>query len=231
MTLAGVDRGMIRVLVVKDWQVYKKQLAGYLAGLLLALSLIGTGKPWPFNAGALLLVVLLVSTGFFAIGHLVVNERKENTLPFVMSLPVSPLDVFIAKLIAGLLIYLVPFVVVVATTILLVLATSLPDGLLMYAMLVYFFMLMSYCVALCAAIAVTSEGWNLFLQMALMTMLSPFMIWAGSLEAISANIRTERIAWSPAVAGVFGGEIVVTALALAVTCWYHTRKSTVLQSS
>lgn len=231
MTLSGHNSHMIRLLVVKDWQVYQKQLAGYLAGLLLALSLIGTGKPWPFNAGCLLLLVLLVSTGFFAIGHIVVNERKENTLPFVMSLPVSSLDVFIAKLIAGLLIYLVPFLVVLATTILLVLATGLPDGLLMYAMLVYFFMLMSYCVALCAAIAVTSEGWNIFIQMALMTMLSPFMIWAGSLQTIAANIRTDRIAWSPAILSVFGGELAVTALALAVTCWYHTRKSTVLQSS
>lgn len=230
MTLAGHDVEMIRLLVVKDWEIYQKQLAGYLAGLLLALSLIGTGKPWPFNAGGLLLMVLLVSTGFFAIGHIVVNERKESTLPFVMSLPVSALEVFIAKLIAGLLIYLVPFLVVVATTVLLVLATGLPDGLLVYAMLVYFFMLMSYCVALCTAIAIESEGWNIFIQMALMTMLSPFMIWAGSLRSIAANLRTDQIVWSPAVLAVFGGELLVTALTLFVTCWLHTRKSSVLQN-
>lgn len=231
MTFAGRNVKMIRLLVVKDWEVYQKQLAGYLAGLLLALSLIGTGRPWSFNAGALLLIVLLVSTGFFAIGHIVVNERKESTLPFVMSLPVSPPDVFLAKLIAGLLIYLVPFLVVLGTTILLVLATSLPDGLLMYAMLVYFFMLMSYCVALCVAIAVESEGWNIFIQMALMTMLSPFMIWAGSLQSVSANIRTDQLVWSPAVLSVFGGEILVTAMALAITFWFHARNSSVLQSS
>lgn len=231
MTFAGHDVQMIRLLVVKDWQVYQKQLAGYLAGLLLALSLIGTGKTWSFNAGGLLLIVLLVSTGFFAIGHIVVNERKESTLPFVMSLPVTARDVFLAKLIAGLLIYLVPFLVVLSTTSLLVLATGLPDGLLVYAMLVYFFMLMSYCVALCAAIAVESEGWNIFIQMALMTLLSPFMIWAGSLESIAANIRTNHIVWSPAVLAVFGVEILVAALALAATCWFHTRKASVLQSS
>jgi ABC-type transport system involved in multi-copper enzyme maturation permease subunit len=231
MNFAGHDVEMIRLLVAKDWQVHRKQLAGYLAGLVLALSLIGTGRPWSFNAGGLLLLVLLVSTGFFSIGHIVVNERKENTLPFVMSLPVSPLDIFLAKLTAGLLIYLVPFLVVLGATVFLVLATSLPDGLLMYAMLVYFFMLMSYCVALCAAIAVSSEGWNVFIQMALMTMLSPFMIWAGSLPSISANIRTDRIVWSPPVLSVFGGEILVTALTLGLTCWIHTRKSSVLISS
>ena len=66
---APLHYDMIRLLIVKDWQVYQKQLAGYLAGLILALSLIGSGKPWLFNAGGLLLIVLLVSTGFFAISR------------------------------------------------------------------------------------------------------------------------------------------------------------------
>ena len=43
---------MIRLLVVKDWQVYQKQLAGYVAGLILALGLIGSGSTETFNAGA-----------------------------------------------------------------------------------------------------------------------------------------------------------------------------------
>lgn len=230
MTTTHINPQMVRLLVVKDWQIYQKQLAGYVAGLLFALSLIGTGRPWPFNAGALLLLVLLVSTGFFAIGHIVVNERKEGTLPFVMSLPVSAADVFVAKLLAGLVIYLVPFLVVVATTALLVLATPLPDGLFLYSLLIYLFMLMSYCVALCAAIVVTSEGWNVFIQMALMTMLSPFMIWVGTLDSISTSIRTDTIAWSTPVVAVFAGELLLTLLVLGVTCWRQVRRSVPLHT-
>lgn len=224
MSVATHDFEMIKLLIVKDWQVYQKQLAGYMAGLVVALSLVGTGKPWAFNAGGLLLLVLLVSTGFFAIGHIVVNERKEHTLPFVMSFPVTPVDFYIAKLLAGLVIYLVPFLLVLSTTVLLVLWTPLPDGLLVYATLVYLFMLMSYCVALCAALAIESEGWNIFIQMALMTILSPFMIWAGSLQAVAANIRTDRIVWSPAVLGVLAGEVMVVVLALGWAGWSYNRK-------
>lgn len=228
MRKKGYDARMIRLLVIKDWELYQKQLAGYLAGLILALSLIGTGREWTFQAGALLLIVLLVSTGFFAIGHIVVNERKENTAPFVMSLPVSAVDVFFAKLIAGLLIYLVPFLVVVGTSVVLLLFTGLPDGLLVYAMVLYCFLLMSYCVALCMAIAVESEGWNIFLQMSLMTMLSPFMIWMGGLEGIRAYIRTDEIVWSAEVVAVLAAEVLVTALVLWWTCWWHGRKTSVL---
>jgi ABC-2 type transport system permease protein len=219
---------MIKLLVVKDWQVYQKQLAGYLAGLILALSLIGTAKPWSFNAGGLLLLVLLISTGFFAIGHIVLNERKEQTLPFVMSLPVTPVTFYIAKLLAGLIIYLVPFALVVSATAFLIHYTPLPDGMLVYAMLVFCFMLMTHCVALCVAVAVESEGWNIFIQMALMTMLGPFMVWAARLQSIAANIRTDRIVWSPDVVSVLAAELLVLVLALGSTGWSHARKSSFL---
>lgn len=225
---APLHYDMIRLLIVKDWQVYQKQLAGYLAGLILALSLIGSGKPWLFNAGGLLLIVLLVSTGFFAIGHIVMNERKEQTLPFVMSLPVTPVDFYLAKLLAGLLIYLVPLLLVTSTTAFLVLGTSLPDGLLVYALLIYFFMLASYCVALSAALSIESEGWNIFIQMGLMTMLSPFMIWAGRIESVVANLRTDHIVWSPDVLFVLGAEILIVILVLTAACWSHARKASFL---
>ncbi len=219
---------MIKLLVVKDWQVYQKQLAGYLAGLVLALGLIGSGSSWAFNAGALLLLVLLVSTGFFAIGQIVLNERKEHTLPFAMSLPVTPTDFYSAKLLAGVIIYLVPFLLVVLTTAFLVLYTALPDGLLVYAILIFVFMLTSHCVALSAAMAIESEGWNILVQMALMTALSPFILWVGSLPSIADNLLTDRIVWSPAVLAVLAGEILVVAVALGWTQWFHSRKTSFL---
>ena len=67
MSWLASDAGMVRKLIVKDWQVYQKQLAGYVAGMLLALGLIGMGTPWMASAGALLLLVLLVVVGSYAI--------------------------------------------------------------------------------------------------------------------------------------------------------------------
>ncbi len=231
MTIPQSDPAMLRLLVLKDWQVYQKQLAGYLAGLVLALSLIGSGGRGYFYAGGLLLIVLLVATGFFAIGQIVVNERKEATAPFVMSLPVTPTDVFFAKLLAGLLLYLVPLLAVGATTVVLVLATSLPDGLLVYALLLYGFLLASHCVALCFAIAIESEGWNIFLQMALMTMLSPFLLGVARLPSVAANFNRNDIVWSAPVLAILAAELFVAAAVIALSCWYHSRQAPVLQGS
>ena len=51
---------MIKLLAIKDLQIYQKPLAGFVVGMILALGLIGTGKSWPFAAGSLLLLVLLL---------------------------------------------------------------------------------------------------------------------------------------------------------------------------
>lgn len=219
---------MIKLLAIKDWQVYEKQLAGYVFGMLLALSLVGTAKPWAFNAGALLLIVLLISTGFYSIQTSLLVERKEQTAPFIMSLPVSPMEFFWSKLLGNLAIYLLPFGLVVGGTAFLVLFTALPDGLLVYSLLIFGFMLMSFCVSLSVAIAVESEAWNIFTMMALMTLLGPFIIWVGMIPEVGSHIRADRIVWSAQAAGVLAGELFVIAVALTLTSWVHSRKKSFL---
>ena len=67
MNWLASDAAMVRRLIVKDWQVYQKQLAGFVAGLLLARGLVGMGTPLLASAGALLLLVLLLVVGSYAI--------------------------------------------------------------------------------------------------------------------------------------------------------------------
>src|SRR3546814_6739772 len=70
-------------------------------------------------------------------------ERKEQTLAFVMSLPVSPLDFTVSKLAGNVLTFAVPFVVLLGGTLAVVLFTPLPDGLFVYALLIFAYLLRS----------------------------------------------------------------------------------------
>jgi ABC-2 type transport system permease protein len=219
---------MIKLLVIKDWQIYQKQLAAYAAGLLLALSLIGMGKPWSFAVGSLLLLVLLIVIGQFAVQISVVTERKEQTEPFIMSLPVAPMDFYWGKLLANLAIYLVPFTLVAGGSAALVLTTPLPDGLLVYFLLIYCFLLMCFCVHLCIAIAVASEGWIMFTMMALMTLVGPYIYGIVRVAAIRTNLNTNNIVWSAPAVGILAAELAVIAIVLGVTSWVHSRKTSFL---
>ena len=228
MNWSASDTATVGKLIVKDWQVYQKQLAGYVAGLLLALGLVGMGSPLLAAAGGLLLLVLLIVVGMFAIASSIMAERKEQTQPFVMSLPVTPMDVFWGKLIANLVIYMVPFLLVTGGMLGMILGTPSPDGAVPWVLLIALFVLVNFVVTLCVAIAVDSEGWNTFAMLALMTLIGPFIYWVTWMDGIREHLKGDVIVWSPQVLGLIGGELAVMAIAILVAGWVHARKTSFL---
>lgn len=228
MSWFASDAAMVWKLVVKDWQVYQKQLAGFVAGMLLALGLVGMGTPLMASAGALLLLVQLLVVGTYAIQSSIMAERKLQTMPFIMSLPVTPMDVYWGKLLANLVIYLVPFLLVTGGLLALILSTPRPDGAVPWLAVVALFMLAVFCVSLCVAIAVESEGWNIFAILALMTLIGPFLYWVSRLDGIVQYLKTDDIVWSAPVLGVLAAEVAVIAVAIPVTSWIHARKASFL---
>lgn len=228
MSWFASDAAMVWKLVVKDWQVYQKQLAGFVAGMLLALGLVGMGTPLMASAGALLLLVQLLVVGTYAIQSSIMAERKLQTVPFIMSLPVTPMDVYWGKLLANLVIYLAPFLLVTGGLLTLILSTPRPDGAVPWLAVVALFMLAIFCVSLCVAIAVESEGWNIFAILALMTLIGPFLYWVSRLDGIVQYLKTDDIVWSAPVLGVLAAEVAVIAVAILVTSWIHARKASFL---
>lgn len=228
MSMHPTDFQTIKLLVIKDWQIYQKQLAAYSLGLLVGLTLVGAGKVWTFYIGALLQLVLLICVGGFAIGSSLLNERKEHTLAFAMSLPITPMDYFWSKLLANVTIYLVPFTLVIGGTVFLVLFTGLPDGLLVYSLLIFGFLAVIFFVSLCAALVLESEGWNLFVQIGLSTLISPYMMGIGMIDAIATNTKTNNIVWSAPTIWIFCAQFAVIVLAFAVSRWAYRRKNSFL---
>lgn len=222
------DAGMVGKLILKDWQIYQKQLAGYVAGMLLALGMLGMGSSLMAAAGALLLLVLLIVVGMYAINSSIMAERKQQTVPFIMSLPVTPMDVYWGKLIANLVIYLVPFLLVLGGLLALVLTTPRPDGSVTWLLVIAMFVLVNFCVSLCVAIAVDSEGWNAFAMLALMTLIGPFIYWVTWMDGIRQHLPGDDIVWSASVLGLLGAEVAVIVVAIVVTSVVFSRKSSFL---
>ena len=108
---------VIKLLIAKDWLLFQKQLAAYVTAGIFALCLLGMAKGWSFYLGSLLLIVVLVAAACFSISTSLLAERKEHTLAFVMSLPVTPLDFYLAKLLGNLITFFVPFLIMLFGTI------------------------------------------------------------------------------------------------------------------
>ena len=224
MNAMSVNFPVVRLLVAKDWRLFEKQLAAYVAAGIVALCFLGHAKPWSFYVGSLLLLVVMVAAACFAISNSLLVERKEQTLAFVMSLPVSPLDFYLSKLLGNLVTFGVPFVVIAGGALGVILLTPLPDGLVVYALLIFGHILLAYCVSLGVAMAVESEGWNTFAMIASMVLVNPFIMLLGQFPAIVDNVKTEHIVWSTPAVAILLVQGLLSLGAILATGWMHCRK-------
>jgi ABC-type multidrug transport system permease subunit len=216
---------LIRLLVVKDWQLFQKQLAAYVLGGIVALALLGLARPWAFYLGSLLLIIVLVAGSCMSISNSLLVERKEQTLAFVMSLPVSPLDFTLAKMAGNLLTFGVPYLVLLIGTLVVILTTPLPDGLVVFSVLLYGHILVAYCVSLLVAMQVESEGWNVFAMIACNLLINPLIMLLGQIDAIAKPAGGETIVWSLPAVAILSAQLLLSLAALAFTLWWHGRKA------
>ena len=220
-----LNQPLIRLLVVKDWQLFQKQLAAHVLAGIVALALLGLARPWAFYLGSLLLIIVLVAGSCMSISNSLLVERKEQTLAFVMSLPVSPLDFTLAKMAGNLLTFGVPYLVLLLGTLVVILTTPLPDGLVVFTVLLFGHILLAYSVSLMVAMQVESEGWNIFAMIASNLLINPLIMLLGQIDPIATPARGEAIVWSLPAVAILSAQLLLSLAALAFTLWWHGRKT------
>ena len=217
---------MVKLLVLKDWYFLRWPIFGYLAAGALALALLSTDSEGAFYAGSILLLTVLISAGIHVAMATVVQERTDQTLPFVMSLPVSPREYTIAKLLANVLIFLVPWLILLLGTLfLIVFLVDVPDGLIPFTVLLLTELFVGYVLILAVALISESQGWaigaivfaNLFFQ--------GFMYVVSHMPSIADTIKGPVAVWSGPAVALLVSEIVVIVLLLGLTFYLQDRKT------
>ena len=99
---------MIKRLVLKDWYLHRLAIGLMTGGILLGMALAAVPGHTAALMGLNLILSLFIALTFYLPLSTVLNERTEKTLPFVMSLPVSPADYTMAKIISNVVLYLLP---------------------------------------------------------------------------------------------------------------------------
>jgi ABC-2 type transport system permease protein len=220
----SLNTSVIRLLVLKDWQLFQKQLAFYVLAGIVALCFLGLAKPWAFYVGSLMLLIVVVSSACFSISTSLVVERKEQTLASVMSLPVSPREFTLSKLIGNLLTFGVPFVVLLGGALALVMFSPLPDGLFVYTLLIFAWLLFAYAVSLAVAMSVESEGWATFAMIGSMVMINPYIMGLSQLEAVQTYTTKNAVVWTTPTVAIMTTLALLAVAVIGVTTWHHARK-------
>lgn len=217
---------MIRRLVLTDWYFHRRALVGYIGAGAISLALVAWGGEVGFYAGFVLFVTVLIGLGIHLPISTVVEERKQHTLTFVMSLPVSITEYTAAKLLSNLLLFLVPWLTLLAGTAAVVASRdNLPNGLIPFATLLLVEILAGTCLILGTALVSESIAWTVATMIFSNLFFHAFLYGVSNLPGIAERIESPSAAWSSTEILVLVVELVVIGLILGTTFMLQARKT------
>ena len=220
-----MNYSMIKVLMLKDWYLQRWFMLAALLGGVISLGIVCLGGQAAFTVGLILLVTVLVAVGGqLAVGS-IVQERKDQTLAFVMSLPISFRDYTTSKLLGTLLIFLVPWLLLVLGCLtLFAVPNGIPHGLLPFTVIMSVEILVSACLQICMALVTESQGWTVCAVIVGNLALNFFGYYVAHVASIAKGMGGHAVMWSPAASVLLLTESGVIGLLLGVTFFIQGRK-------
>jgi ABC-type transport system involved in multi-copper enzyme maturation permease subunit len=169
-----------------------------------------------FNFGSVFYLTTVIAYGVVLVMHAVVQERKDKSLVFVLSLPLSPAEYLRAKMLAMLATFVAPWAFLSLGSILLIAVTPIPDGMIPQFTIVSFLMLMNFCLVLSAALLTTSEPLVTFIIIVTNVSVSLLFMLFASIPSISEASQRDAVVWLPTELKLIAIEVVVTLAALSL---------------
>lgn len=204
------------LLIAKELYSYRWIIAAAIAGGLFSLVLASTGEI-AFNIGALAWLTTIIASGVMLPMYGIHQERKDRTLLFALSLPISPAGYARAKMMGILSSFVVLWSALTIGAVILVLASpGIPDGLLPYLLLLSCFLLVNFSLVMCCSFLSTSEI-AISAAIILTNMgVTVFMMLVGRASAIGQHMLAEAPVWNSTFFLILGGEAAAFAIALSL---------------
>jgi hypothetical protein len=219
-----MNYAMVKQLILKDWYLQRWAILASLAGVVATLGIIATGGKLAFLLGLILLIMVIISIGAHMAVATIVTERKEQTLAFVTSLPISHREYTASKICGNLLIFLVPWLTMVLGSLGLLLWSPSSRGMVPYAVIMSTEILLSTCLILAVAVITESQGWTVAAIIAGNVGVNGIGYVIAHIAGIAKGMWGSTVQWSGAASTVLLVEFTTVALLLGVTFFVQAKK-------
>jgi ABC-type transport system involved in multi-copper enzyme maturation permease subunit len=215
---------LVRRLILKDLYLSRVPL-----GLVVVIGATAVGSIFLRNevsgfVGLTSAFIALIMLGNILPMHTIINERKRQTLAFVMSLPISSAEFTAAKILANIGTFFVVWAAVVGSLVAIFAGTP-------YGGFVPFILMASLApfAAFCVLVAVSLVGESEVGAMATMivTNVSYSFIWffLVRVPAIRAALGSPVPVWPPALLTILAIEISLIVVSIAAAFYFQSRKT------
>ena len=220
-----MNYSIIKRLILKDWYLQRWVIVASVLGGIVALGIVCLGGQAAFMVGLILLLTALIAVGAQLAIATMVNERKEQTLSFVMSLPISFIDYTMAKVLGTVLIFMVPWTLLVLGSLaLFAVPHGIPHGLLPFTVIMAIEILVNTCLMIAVALVTESQGWTVGAIMVGNIAINLIGYYVAHLSGIAKGMGGSAVMWSSTASTALLIEFVIIALLLCLTFFFQSRK-------
>ncbi len=212
-------------LIRKDWDISRLPMFGYAALAVVALVLVAMATGATFYVGSTMLITVVVVIGIHLIFVSVVHERGKQTLPFIMSLPISFMQYTRAKMLANLGIFGIAWLLIAAAVIAIFSSTAtLPNGMLPFSLIILGELFVANILILGVAMVTESEAWTIVVMAFCNLCISLFIYFVGSIPEINAHMQGPVAVWNSTAMMLIGLEILAACVLIALIFVAQARK-------
>jgi ABC-2 type transport system permease protein len=208
-------QSVVARLVRKDLYLLRWLIAGSIGVGLVAAAVTGI-NPVLSGVGRIAFLSNVVALGIFLGMYSVVQERKDKSLLFALSLPISPRQYALAKLIAILIAFIVPWTVLMISGIAVTAATAAPNGGIPTIVVVMVFLLGNFVLFLAVALSTDKEPWIVAAILLTNISISLFVGLLDMLPSIAGHREDSAPYWSQAALNILWIEAAMIAASIVV---------------
>jgi ABC-2 type transport system permease protein len=218
-----MNGSIVRQLILKDLYLMRAMIAGSIIAGLIAVAMMPLGKISAYVSGVSLICVLIVLNIFLVMGG-VVQEKKDKVVLFIMSLPISPAEYTMAKVLANAIAFTVPWLVLTAANIVVIGLSPIPNGILPFWLAVLGYLFFYYCALLAVSLFKDSQGWNataIVIGNVSVNFLIPVLL---SRPSVNAHAEGAAAVWTGDIVAIIALEILAGIAALGIAVHVHSRR-------
>lgn len=213
-------------LILKDWRLQRRTIILSIVAGVIALTVLLIGGLTPVVIGAVFFFISMIFCACLLPITNIVNERKKQTLPFLMSLPISSSQYGAAKLLSTFGMFLVPWLTLVLAALYMIVGRHvLPNGAIPAMLILANLPFIGFCLITGTALVAESEGWG---NAAIAVVNSSYwLVWyllISQAPSITRNWASAVAVWSPAVVKILAVEFATISMIVGLTLYLQSRK-------
>lgn len=212
------------ILIRKDLYLFRGAMLAAIVTGSLGLALMPLSRMLAYVSAVTLICVLIV-LNIYLVMYGVAQERRDKTLLFILSLPVSAMEYTVAKVISTGIAFGVPWLFLTAATAITIVVSPIPDGILPYWVTLLVYLLAYYCALLGIALMKDSAGWHavaITLGNVSVNFMIPLLL---SRPSVSAHAEGPVAVWSADLIVILAVELLAGLAVLGVGIHAHARRS------